>query len=140
MKVLIVDDCSSTCSLLRKYLAEWDFEPVVAQDGIQALEVLSEGIAPRMLIVDWMMPNMDGPTFIQEVRKLDLDRSNYIIMLTAKTGDTAVVSAFQFGADDYLAKPIDREELYCRLREGQNILERQDNVGRAMDELSSEAK
>jgi DNA-binding response OmpR family regulator len=135
MKILVVDDCCSTCSLLEKYLIDWGYEPVITKDGVEALHVITNANAPRLMIVDWMMPNMDGPSLIQQTREINPNRSNYIIMLTAKAGDEAVVSAFESGADDYLAKPIDADELYGRIREGENILARHDDVGQTMDDI-----
>ena len=136
MKVLIVDDCNSTRSVLAKYMSKWDFEYVIASDGAGALELVEQDDSIRMALVDWMMPKMDGPTLIEKIRSLDHQRTKYIIMLTAKVGSEVVERVFQCGADDYMPKPLNEEDLFCRLSEGRNILERQDNVGRVLDGMA----
>ena len=128
MKILIVDDCEIIRATLSKQLKTWGFEPIKAAGGSEALGILADTDAPRLLIIDWMMTNMTGPELIREIRERDPDRSSYIIMLTARTGAEDLETAFQSGADDYLPKPIVEDDLYRRIREGQNILERQDQV------------
>lgn len=128
MKILIVDDCPTVQLRLSKELKTWGFEPIVAKDAFEACSMLEKGELPRLLIVDWVMPGMEGPELIREIRKHDPDRNHYIIMLTAKAGREVLETAFRCGADDYLSKPIVEEELYRRICEGQNILERQDQV------------
>lgn len=128
MKILIVDDCPTVRLRLCKDLKTWGFDPVVAEDAFEACQMLERGELPRLMIVDWVMPRMEGPELIREIRKHDPDRNNYIIMLTAKAGREVLETAFRCGADDYLSKPIVEEELYRRICEGRNILERQDQV------------
>lgn len=128
MRILVVDDCPTIRLRLSKELKTWGFEPVVAEDAFEACEMLERGALPRLIIVDWVMPQMEGPELIREIRKHDPDRNKYIIMLTAKSGREVLETAFRCGADDYLSKPIIEEELYRRLCEGKNILERQDQV------------
>ena len=136
MKVLVVDDCLSIRTVLKRYLTEWELEPTTAASGHEALANLDASALPRLIIVDWVMPEMQGPEIIREIRKLDPRRNTYIIMLTSKTGRDVLETAFQCGADDYLAKPIVKEELYRRVREGQNILERQDEVQSSVDKIT----
>ena len=140
MKTLIVDDCEIVRATLAKKLKTWGFEPISAADGNSALEILEDADSPRLLIVDWMMPNMTGPELIHEIRERDPERSSYVIMLTAKTGADDLDTAFKSGADDYLSKPIVEEELYRRIREGQNILERQDQMISALNQLGQTSR
>ena len=135
MKILVVDDCPAVRALLSKYLKGWGFEHVVASDGIEAMGILIAPDAPRLLIVDWMMPLISGPKLIEEYRKLDSNRDSYIIMLTAKKGDEVLEETFRCGADDYLAKPIVSDELRQRIEQGRSILERQDSVAQKIEEL-----
>ena len=135
MKTLIVDDCEIVRATLSKYLKKWGFEPVPAAHGREALEILAGTDAPRLLIVDWMMPEMTGPELIRELREHDPDRNSYVIMLTARTGADDLDTAFESGADDYLPKPIVEADLYRCIREGQNILERQDQVISTLNQL-----
>jgi DNA-binding response OmpR family regulator len=128
MNILVVDDCPSIRLLVSKYLKQWGFEPVLAADGIEAMAILVEPDAPRLLIIDWMMPVITGPKLIEEFRKHDTNRDCYIIMLTSKTGEEVLETVFRCGADDYLNKPIEFDELRRRIEQGQRILERQDSV------------
>lgn len=136
MNVLVVDDCLSIRILLKRYLIEWGFHPLVASSGQEALETLQATAMPRLIIVDWVMPEMQGPDLIREIRKQDPNRNAYIIMLTSKTGREVVETTFQCGADDYLAKPIEKDELLQRIREGQSILERQDSLQFSVDQIT----
>lgn len=135
MKTLIVDDCEIVRATLSRHLKAWGLEPILAVDGREAIEILAEVDAPRLLIVDWMMPEMTGPELIRSLREQDPDRSSYVIMLTAKTSADDLDMAFKCGADDFLPKPIVEANLYRSIREGQNILERQDLVINALDRL-----
>lgn len=128
MNVLIVDDCPTVRLRLSKDLKTWGFTPLLAENAAEALELKVRGGMPRLLIVDWVMPQVEGPELIQQIRKLDPDRNHYIIMLTGKSGRDVLETAFRCGADDYLSKPVVEEELYRRICEGKNILQRQDEV------------
>ena len=131
MKVLVVDDCLTIRISLSKHLTKWGFEPVLADSVAAAMQIMNGPDAPRLMIVDWMMPEIEGPVFIEWHRENDKRRNSYIIMLTAKSGRDVLETAFRCGADDYLTKPVVPDELYRRIREGQNILERQDAVLKA---------
>lgn len=137
MKILVIDDCPSIRLLMSKHLTQWGFEHVIACDGIEAMAILVEPDAPRLLIIDWMMPVVTGPKLIEEFRKMDPNRDSYIIMLTSKTGNEVLETAFRSGADDYLAKPIEPDELRQRIQAGQRILERQDSVVQKFFDLNS---
>ena len=128
MKLLIVDDCPTVRLRLSRTVVKHGFEAVIAKDAFEALELLEAGDMPRLLIVDWVMPKLEGPDLIREIRQRDPDRSNYIIMLTAKTGREVLETAFRCGADDYLSKPVNDDDLVRRISEGRNILERHDQV------------
>lgn len=136
MRVLVVDDCLSIRTLMKRYLIEWGFEPLLAGSGPEALELIRASSLPRLIVVDWVMPEMQGPDFIQEVRKLDPNRNAYIVMLTSKSGREGLETAFRCGADDYLSKPIVKEELHRRVREGQNIIVRQDSMQSSVERLT----
>lgn len=128
MNVLIVDDCPTVRLRLSKDLKTWGFTPQICESAAEALDLKARGQMPRLLIVDWIMPEVEGPQLIQEIRRLDPDRNHYIIMLTGKSGRDVLETAFRCGADDYLSKPVVEEELYRRICEGKNILQRQDEV------------
>ena len=109
---MVVDDDFNICELIRLILKKEDFKVIVANDGISALEKL-EIDKINLIILDIMMPNMDGWEFCKEVRKF----SNIpIIMLTAKSEINQKVKGFDIGADDYLTKPFEPEELVARVK------------------------
>lgn len=90
--------------------------------------MLKANSLPRLIVADWVLPQMEGPELIREIRNYDPDRSRYIIMLTSKTGREVLDTAFQCGADDYLCKSNIAGDLIGRIFEGQNIIQRHDAV------------
>lgn len=126
MNVLIAEDDVVSRRLLRGHLERWGHTVTEAVDGQQAWELFSApGADFPILVVDWMMPGMDGLELIRRVRAARLPRYTYLLMLTAKNQKEDVVRGMDAGADDYLTKPFDREELRARLQAGQRILELQ---------------
>ncbi len=119
-RVLIVDDDPDVVKLLAKLLRNDGYEPLTAADGVQALKVvLAE--APPIVLTDWMMPNMDGIQLCSELRRHEGVGFVYIVILTAKTNEKAIVTAMEAGADDFLYKPVKQQELLLRLRSGYRI-------------------
>lgn len=139
MKVLVADDCQIMRLSLKKSLAEWGFQPVLVNDGKQALDVLSSESAPRLALLDWMMPVMDGPTVVQHLRQEEFGHYTYVVMLTAKTDAEDLVSAFTSGIDDFLTKPFNEDELHQRLRAGQRIIDLQDQLNKTLEKLKFQA-
>jgi len=124
MKILVADDSPVFRDVLRRMLTSWGFDVVVACDGDQAWDCLRTGGAPQLLVLDWMMPGMDGIDLCRRIR--GSDRSGvYIIMLTAKTDPADLLVAIESGADDYVTKPLKSAELRTRLRVARRILELQ---------------
>ncbi|MFN4242979.1 MAG: response regulator [Tepidisphaerales bacterium] len=126
MNVLIAEDDVVSRRLLRGHLERWGHTVTEAVDGNHAWELFNApGADYPILVVDWMMPGMDGLELIRRVRAARLPRYTYLLMLTAKNQKEDVVRGMDAGADDYLTKPFDREELRARLQAGQRILELQ---------------
>jgi diguanylate cyclase (GGDEF)-like protein len=139
MRILIADDCPFARIRLKKHLTDWGFQPVIASDGEQALAALTSKFAPRLAILDWMMPKMDGLAVTQKIREEELGPYTYIVMLTAKTDEDDLISAFAAGIDDFLTKPFNEEELHQRLRAGQRILQLQDQLNDMLVQLKFQA-
>jgi diguanylate cyclase (GGDEF)-like protein len=126
MRILIAEDEPVSRLLLERFLQQWGYEVVSASDGDEAWWILQREDAPHLAVLDWMMPGMDGATICREVRKRTGQPYTYLILLTAKAQKQDVVEGLEAGADDYLTKPFDANELRVRLRAGRRILDLQD--------------
>jgi diguanylate cyclase (GGDEF)-like protein len=122
MKVLIAEDDSLLREMLRGELAAAGHQLIAAANGLEAWEMLQREHI-RMLLVDWMMPGLDGPELIRRIRGAGWPGYTYIILLTAKTGRDDIVEGLNVGADDYVTKPFRRDELVARMGVGARILD-----------------
>jgi diguanylate cyclase (GGDEF)-like protein len=123
VQVLIADDDLTSRSLLRQVLGKWGYDVVVVADGAEAWERLREADRPRLAILDWMMPGLDGVEVCRRVRALDTPSPPYLILLTARGGKGDIVTGLEAGADDYVGKPFDGDELRARLEVGRRYVE-----------------
>ncbi len=139
MKLLIAEDDPVSRRLLEATLTKWGYEVTVCTNGAEALEALKQEDAPRLAILDWMMPEIDGVQVCREVRKLGEEPYIYILLLTAKSQKEDLVEGLDAEADDYLTKPFDPHELRARVRSGFRILELQANLIAAREELRKQA-
>ncbi len=122
MKILIAEDDPISRRMLEATLRKWNHEVVVTSDGRAALAALQGKDAPPLVILDWMMPEMDGPEVCRRLRARPGGDVHYVILLTAKGTKQDIVVGLHAGADDYLTKPFDHHELHARLLVGQRIL------------------
>lgn len=122
MKVLIAEDDQVSRRLLQATLGRLGYEVVCTENGAQAWEALQLDDAPRLAILDWMMPELDGVDVCRKVRERDDVPYVYIILLTARGQKKDVVTGLEAGADDYLIKPFDPQELRSRITVGERIL------------------
>ena len=123
MRILIADDDRMSTMMLSRSLVRWGFEVVVAHDGDAAWNEISGGTPPALAIVDWMMPGIDGIELCRRLRAASLPTPVYVILLTARTSRQDLVAGLEAGADDYLTKPFDPDELRARIHVGQRTLE-----------------
>jgi phosphoserine phosphatase RsbU/P len=128
VKVLIAEDDMVSRRLLEATLAKWGYEVMVTCDGLQALAALQGVDAPSLAILDWMMPGLDGIEVCRRVRRTHSHTPPYFIVLTAKGRREDVITGLEAGANDYVTKPFDREELQARVRVGVRIVELQHNL------------
>jgi putative two-component system response regulator len=123
MKILTAEDNSFYRIALQATLAEWGYEVVAIGDGVAAYEALRQEDGPKLALLDWVMPGMEGVRVCRKIRRLQLAEPPYLIVLTAQRGGKEnIVTALANGADDYVVKPFDREELKARLQVGARIV------------------
>lgn len=125
MQILISEDDFTSRAVLAGILKKRGYDVLETTNGIEAWQVLQQKDAPQLVILDWMMPEMDGPSLLQQVRALQTDCPPYVIMLTAKSEKLDVISGLDAGANDYLSKPFDPDELLARVEVGQRMVEMQ---------------
>ena len=127
MKILIAEDDPASNALLKSLLFRWGYDIVTTFDGTETWKALQEKEAPQIALIDWMMPGIDGLEVCKRLREEEKgsDRYTYVIMVTAKGEKEDVVNGIDAGADDYIIKPFNKEELRARLRTGQRITELQ---------------
>jgi two-component system cell cycle response regulator len=128
MRILVADDDALTRRLLQKTLENAGYEVVAVENGTLALECLSSKTGPRLALMDWLMPGLNGLEVCRETRRRSENPYIYIILLTAKTSKQDIVRGLEAGADDYLTKPFDLEELKARLRSGVRVLNLEDKM------------
>jgi len=139
MRVLIADDDKVSRRLLKVILEKNHWEVVGAEDGSGAWAALQQPDSPRLAILDWTMPKMDGIQICQELRKRTSEFYVYVLLLTTKNLKADVVSGLEAGADDYLAKPFHAQELLARLRIGKRMIELQEKLIAAREALREAA-
>lgn len=137
MKILIAEDDPVSRRVLAATLTKFGYEVAMAVDGAQAWALLQHEDAPQLAILDWMMPELDGVELCRRVRLIPTATPPYLILLTAKTGKEDVVAGLDAGANDYLTKPFDREELRARVQVGAHVLELQKTLATRVAELEA---
>ncbi len=150
MRILIADDDLTSRTMLAAVLKKSGHEVVATSNGAEAWEVMQHPDAPPLAILDWMMPMMDGPEVLRQIRALERDQPSteiaprptdrpYLIMLTSRGEKDDIIAGLNAGADDYLAKPFHPGELRARVEVGRRLLEMQAELLAARDALAFEA-
>jgi len=137
--VLVAEDDPIFLRILQNWFQKWDYRVTAVKNGVDAWEALQQPTAPPMAILDWMMPGMDGIEVCRKIRSRPQAPYCYVLLLTAKDNIEDVVTGLDAGADDYLTKPFDVDELRARIRAGKRILELQAALIRAHDTLQYES-
>jgi serine/threonine protein kinase len=122
MKVLIAEDSPVWRAMLKQNIELWGHEPVVVEDGLQAWELLQRSDAPRLVILDWQMPGMDGIDVCRQVKRNPDHPFTYVVMLTSRDAGDDMVAGLDAGADDYLTKPIEPTVLRSRIKAAERIV------------------
>lgn len=137
-RILVAEDDAVSRELICTRLRNWGYEVVVTRDGTEAMTALRRKDAPSLAILDWMMPGMDGVEICRRIR--EADRVLYIILLTARASKENVVEGLGAGADDYLIKPFDKEELHARILVGMRVMGLQAALAERVMELEWASK
>lgn len=137
--IMIAEDDPIFRHVLRSWLQRWNYRVVSMENGMDAWNELQGRDAPRMAIVDWMMPGMDGVELCTRIRATAKSPYPYLLILTAKNEKQDIVTGLDAGADDYITKPFNADELHARIRAGDRILQLQDALLQAHGALQFEA-
>lgn len=135
MRILIAEDDLTSRNILLAILKQFGYEVLAMENGREAWEALQRPDAPSLAILDWMMPKMKGPEVVRRVRGRPTDRPPYIIILTAKGEKADIITGLEAGANDYLAKPFDPDELRARIEVGKRMVELQAALADKVKEL-----
>jgi len=135
VKILIAEDEFTTRMLLQVSLENWGYRVESVADGQEAWSVLKQKDAPHIAILDWEMPELDGPEVCRRVKEMEIDNPPYIILLTARDGKKDIVQGFDAGADDYMIKPFNDNELQARVRVAVRQVRTQTSLSKSLNEL-----
>jgi len=137
MKALVAEDDATSRSLLAAILKTWGYDLVIAENGGEAWEIMHRLDAPQLALIDWNMPQLDGIEVIRRIRALGNQEPPYIILLTSRKEKGDIVLCLEAGANDYLAKPFDHQELKARLNVGRRMVELQSSLVASMRKLET---
>ncbi len=135
MKILIAEDDLTSRRRLEVTLTKWGYEVVSCSNGKQAWDRLQEADAPKLAILDWLMPEMEGIEVCSRIRKLDTENPAYVILLTTQNEKEDIVRGLEAGADDYITKPFESNELQARIHVGCRVLQLQEKLANRIKDL-----
>lgn len=137
MKLLIAEDDVTSLMILKRILTRWGYDVTTADDGAKAWGEMQQPDPPPLVLLDWMMPEMDGLEVCRKIRGMERpeDHPFYIILLTGRTTKADIVAGLEAGADDYITKPFDTNELKARVAVGRRVVDLQLQVATHVKEL-----
>jgi sigma-B regulation protein RsbU (phosphoserine phosphatase) len=133
--IIIAEDDPVSREVISTLVSKWGFRSIVTHDGHEAMAAIRAEPGPVLAILDWMMPGMDGLEVCRRVRQID--KPAHIILLTARTAKESLVQGLESGADDYLVKPFDKNELLARIHAGFRIIHLQETLSHRVKELEA---
>jgi two-component system cell cycle response regulator len=139
MRLLIAEDDRTSRRMLTAMVSKWGYDPLVAEDGGAAWSMLQQADPPRLVLLDWNMPVLDGLEVCRRLRATASSDPPYVILLTGRAEKGDIVRGLDAGANDFVAKPYDNEELQARLRVGRRMLDLQARLAAARDALAQQA-
>jgi two-component system cell cycle response regulator len=139
MRILVAEDDAISRTLLERTLQRAGYAVISVENGVEAMAELVKQDAPRLALLDWIMPEMDGVEVCREIRRRKDQAYTYLILLSSRESKEDIVAGLESGADDYLTKPFDVDELKARLRTGHRILELEDHLVEARESMRFQA-
>jgi phosphoserine phosphatase RsbU/P len=135
VRVLIAEDAVVPRRILQAALTDWGHEVVVTVNGLEAWAALQRPDAPKLVVLDWVMPGLDGPDVCAKLRAAPTHEPAYVILLTGRDAKEDIVAGLRAGANDYVTKPFDPEELRARIRVGEQMVGLQTELAGRVREL-----
>ncbi len=136
-KILVAEDDPTTRLLIGSVLSKWSYNVIAASDGVEAWMILTAADPPRLLLLDWEMPGMEGIEVCRKVRRRPENDPSYIILLTGRDSKQDIVKGLEAGANDYISKPFDNDELRARVKVGHRFIELQTALASKITELQN---
>lgn len=118
MNVLIAEDDAPSRLMLQSLLGRWGYTVATACDGNEAWQILCEPDHPQLVILDWMMPGIEGPEIVRRLREREPETTYYAIIITSRSSSDSAARVLNAGADDFVGKPYDHDELRARVAVG----------------------
>lgn len=135
MKILIAEDEFTTRMMVQVCLENWGYRVESVTNGNEAWELLQKADAPHIAILDWEMPGLDGVEVCRRAKEMEVEDPTYIILLTGRDSDTDILRGFDAGADDYMTKPFNDNELRARVRVAERLVRTQTSLSESVAEL-----
>lgn len=139
MRILLADDDAISRTMLERTLERAGYDVIAVENGRLAVEHLCRKDGPRLALLDWVMPELDGPSVCRQVRQTREQPYVHMVLLTSKESKQDIVQGLESGADDYIVKPCDAAELKARLRTGLRILQLEDKLVEAREDMRFKA-
>ena len=140
MNILIAEDDAPSRLMLQSLLTKWGYTVTVATDGDEAWRILCEPAHPLLVILDWLMPGIEGPEIVRRLRVKEGGNPHYVIIMTSGTSDSSLALALDAGADDFIAKPFNHSELRARVNVGCRITHLHEALAEKLHKLESAAE
>jgi phosphoserine phosphatase RsbU/P len=137
-RVLVAEDEAVTRLLLTSTLTRFGYDVVAVEDGARAWDILQGPRPPGLAVLDWSMPGLDGPQICERVRARSSGSYTYVLLVTARSSKSDVVAGLSAGADDFISKPVDPEEIRARLRVGERVLKLEQSLAEQIHKLQEE--
>lgn len=139
MRLLIVEDDLTSRTILIAVVRKWGYDPIAAEDGEAAWQIMQGNEAPRLLLLDWEMPKLSGLALCKRLREKENNDPPYIILLTSRSNTADIVTGLEGGANEFIPKPFENAELQARLQVGRRMLDLQEGLNRMREEMAFQA-